>query len=90
MQWYFPGTSSIFKTTWSDPAAEWYRPDLEQVCELVWSMRDVFNNTVAGDNPVEFDVVICAKPNIFKKIKVLSSSYLNPLHHKHPTPILDK
>ena len=61
---------TVFKTTWPEPPSEWWCPTLAENMRLAFHIRELFNNAIAGDNPAEFDVVVCAKPVTYEKIKV--------------------
>ena len=57
----------------ADPS--WFSPSLKETFDIVFAMRDTFNTAIAADNPVLFDVVVCAKPTLYEKIKVSTVCY---------------
>ena len=76
-------TSSIFKMTWPEPDPAWQNLAWDQTFKAAFSIRDTFYKAIGSEYPTEFDVVICAKPALFRELKKLQdgemTSSISPL-----------
>ena len=67
---FFLFSESVFQTQWFEPESCWDQPQLEQPFDIVFCIRDTFYSLISTTNPVNFDVVVCAKAKLFNEIKV--------------------
>lgn len=75
--------NSIFKTEWYEPDPSWNQPHIVNMMNAAFCVRDKFNMLITSENPVQFHVIICAKPHLFDCLKVWPNSWQHPLLFPH-------
>ncbi|ELT94102.1 hypothetical protein CAPTEDRAFT_227954 [Capitella teleta] len=68
---FLPVENSIFKTSWYEADAQWSDAEVEAVISSAFCVRDRFNNLITTESPVQFHVIISAKPRLFEHLRVL-------------------
>ncbi|CAH1798662.1 unnamed protein product [Owenia fusiformis] len=65
------GDPSIFKTGWLHTDKSWHNKEVADVFHIVLGIRDSYHEIIGQEQPVLFDVVVCAQGDIFKKLQTL-------------------